>query len=348
MSPMDVLDTLGMFDATANLPEQMEQAALASGHIEGSLPHRDEIENVVVLGMGGSGIAGDVVREVAGPFMPVPVVVHKGYGIPNFISEGTLVLAVSFSGNTEETVEAVTEAAVAGGRVIAVSHGGELASLAAQWGVPHLGVVDGIPMPRAGIGALSVPLLLVLERVGLFPGASSWLDAAVAQLKKRRDELVVDGNVATRLARRIGRQLPIVYGGGGIGGLAALRWKNQFNENAKVPSFSHQVPEMTHNEICGWGQHGDVTRQVFRVVYLRHDFEHPQVARRFDLTTELVDEVVAAIEEVRAEGDGPLAQLFDLMLIGDFTSLYLAFQEDVDPGPVPVLEFIKERLAQPV
>jgi glucose/mannose-6-phosphate isomerase len=348
MSPMDVLDTLGMFDATANLPEQMEQAALASGHIEGSLPHRDEIENVVVLGMGGSGIAGDVVREVAGPFMPVPVVVHKGYGIPNFISEGTLVLAVSFSGNTEETVEAVTEAAVAGGRVIAVSHGGELASLAAQWGVPHLGVVDGIPMPRAGIGALSVPLLLVLERVGLFPGASSWLDAAVAQLKKRRDELVVDGNVATRLARRIGRQLPIVYGGGGIGGLAALRWKNQFNENAKVPSFSHQVPEMTHNEICGWGQHGDVTRQVFRVVYLRHDFEHPQVARRFDLTTELVDEVVAAIEEVRAEGDGPLAQLFDLMLIGDFTSLYLAFQEDVDPGPVPVLDFIKERLAQPV
>jgi glucose/mannose-6-phosphate isomerase len=138
-----------------------------------------------------------------------------------------------------------------------------------------------------------------------------------------------------------------VYGGGGPGGLAALRWKNQFNENAKVPAFCHQIPELTHNEICGWGQHGDVTRQVFRLILLRHDFEHPQVSRRFDLTTELVDEVVAAVEEVRAEGEGALAQVFDLMLFGDFTSLYLAFQEDVDPGPVPVLDYIKERLAQP-
>jgi glucose/mannose-6-phosphate isomerase len=348
MARLDVLDTLDMFAATAALPEQVEVAAKAANEAEGAFPGHDEIENVVVLGMGGSGIAGDVVREVAGPFMPVPVVVHKGYGMPNFIGENTLVLAVSFSGNTEETVETVTEAALAGGRVVAVSHGGELASLAAQWRVPHIPIADGIPMPRAGIGALSVPLLIVLERLGLFPGASSWVEAAVIQLKKRREQLTVDDNPAQRLARRIGRQLPIVYGGGGPGGLAALRWKNQFNENAKVPAFCHQIPELTHNEICGWGQHGDVTRQVFRLILLRHDFEHPQVARRFDLTTELVDEVVAAVEEVRAEGEGALAQVFDLMLFGDFTSLYLAFQEDVDPGPVPVLDYIKERLAQPV
>jgi glucose/mannose-6-phosphate isomerase len=348
MASLDVLDTLDMFAATAALPEQVEIAAKAANEAEGAFPGHDEIENVVVLGMGGSGIAGDVVREVAGPFMPVPVVVHKGYGMPNFIGENTLVLAVSFSGNTEETVEAVTEAALAGGRVVAVSHGGELASLAAQWRVPHIPIADGIPMPRAGIGALSVPLLVVLERLGLFPGASSWIEAAVTQLKKRREQLTVDDNPAQRLARRIGRQLPIVYGGGGPGGLAALRWKNQFNENAKVPAFCHQIPELTHNEICGWGQHGDVTRQVFRLILLRHDFEHPQVSRRFDLTTELVDEVVAAVEEVQAEGEGALAQVFDLMLFGDFTSLYLAFQEDVDPGPVPVLDYIKERLAQPV
>jgi glucose/mannose-6-phosphate isomerase len=126
MAIPDELDTLGMFDAIASLPEQVEQAAARARQLDVPLPAHDSIENVVVLGMGGSGIAGDVVREVAGPFMPVPVVVHKGYGIPNFISETTLVLAVSFSGNTEESVEGVADAAGAGGRVVAVSRGGEL------------------------------------------------------------------------------------------------------------------------------------------------------------------------------------------------------------------------------
>ncbi|WP_334143784.1 SIS domain-containing protein, partial [Rhabdothermincola sp.] len=127
--------------------------------------------------------------------------------------------------------------------------------------------------------------------------------------------------------------------------LAALRWKNQFNENAKVPAFWNQLPELCHNELCGWGQHGDVTRQVFRLIELRHDYEHPQVMRRFDLVNEFVEEVVAAIEVVEARGEGALAQLLDLVLIGDFVSLHLAALADVDPGPVPVLDLIKERLA---
>ncbi|WP_208029212.1 bifunctional phosphoglucose/phosphomannose isomerase [Rhabdothermincola sediminis] len=341
----DILDTLGMFDAAAALPEQVAAAAETARAVTGPLPDHDDIENVVVLGMGGSGIGGDLLREVAGPFMPVPVVVHKGYGIPNFIGEGSLVFALSFSGNTEETLEAASEAAAAGGRLVVVSNGGDLAELAEQWGAATVPVQEGIPMPRAAIGALSIPPLVVLETVGLFPGASAWVEAAVAQLRARRDELITEGNMAQRLARRIGRQLPIVYGGGGLGGLAALRWKNQFNENAKVPAFWNQLPELCHNELCGWGQHGDVTRQVFRLIELRHDYEHPQVMRRFDLVNEFVEEVVAAIEVVEAQGEGALAQLLDLVLIGDFVSLHLAALADVDPGPVPVLDLIKERLA---
>jgi glucose/mannose-6-phosphate isomerase len=343
----EVIDTLDMFGAIRGLPEQVEAAALSAAQVEGPFPNHDDVENVVVLGMGGSGIAGDVVREVAGPFMPVPVVVHKGYGIPNFISDSTLVFAVSFSGNTEETLEAVGEAAAAGGHVIAVSNGGELQAMATDWGVPHFRIADGIPMPRAGIGAVSVPPLVVLERIGFFPGASSWIDAAISQLRKRRDELVADSNPARDLARRIQRELPIVYSGGGLGSVAALRWKNQFNENAKVASFWGQIPELCHNELCGWGQHGDVTRQVFRLINLRHDFEHPQITRRFDLVNEMLEEVVSEIEEVRAEGEGALAQLFDLVLYGDFVSLYLAYAADVDPGPVAVLDWMKERLTEP-
>jgi glucose/mannose-6-phosphate isomerase len=182
--------------------------------------------------------------------------------------------------------------------------------------------------------------------VGLFPGAEQWISAAVAQLKIRRDQLVRDGNDAAALARRLGRQMPLIYGGGDLGAVAALRWKAQFNENAKVAAFWNTIPELTHNEVCGWGQNGDVTRQIFRLINLRHDYEHPQIARRFALISEVVDEVVADIEEVRAEGEGALAQMFDLVLFGDFVSLHRAVQEGIDPGPVPVLTEIKTRLAE--
>lgn len=339
------LDTLGMWDATAGLPEQVEGAVSLVDGID-DLPHHDDIENVVVLGMGGSGIAGDLVAAVAGPFMPVPVIVSKGYEPPSFVNEATLCFAVSFSGNTEETVEAASIAAAAGASVVVVTGGGELGGLADGWQAPHVRLPGGLPAPRAGIGAMAIPPLLVLEAVGLFPGARQWVALAVDQLRRRRDQLVGESNPARELARRIGRTMPIIYGGGDLGAVAALRWKNQVNENAKAPAFTHVVPELTHNEVCGWGQNGDVTRQVFTLVTLRHDHEHPQVMRRFDLVREWVEEVVASIEEVRAEGEGALAQLFDLMLFGDFVSLWMAYQEGVDPGPVPILDSIKAALSR--
>lgn len=338
------LDTVGMFDLTAALPEQVAAAVDLAAGVD-DLPDHDDIENVVVLGMGGSGIAGDVVREVAGPFMPVPVVVHKGYGTPNFIDEHSLVFAVSFSGNTEETIDAATNAAMQGGRVIALSSGGELESLAGEWGAPHIRLPGDIPMPRAGIGAVSVPPLVVLEQVGLFPGARSWIGAAVDQLAKRRDQLVADANPALDLAEQLDRQIPLVYGGGGLGLAAATRWKCQINENAKAPAFFNVHPELCHNEICGWGQHGDVTRQVLQVVDLRHEYEHPQLARRFELVDDVLGEVVGGVHQVVAEGDGPLAQLFDLVLFGDFVSLHLAYLAGVDPGPIPILDDLKRRMA---
>jgi glucose/mannose-6-phosphate isomerase len=272
--------------------------------------------------------------------------VSKGYECPSFVGEGTLCFAISFSGNTEETVEAAMEAAAAGARMVVLSAGGQLAELASQWGAPWIRLPDDIPMPRAAIGAVSIPPLVVLERVGLFPGASGWIDEAVAQLKRRRDQLARDPNPAVDLARSIDRTMPIAYGGGALGAVAALRFKNQVNENAKCPAFAASHPELCHNEVCGWGQHGDVTRQVFTLVQLRHDHEHPQVLRRFDLVREMLEEVVAEIHEVRAEGEGALAQLFDLVLFGDITTLHMAALAAVDPGPIPALEDLKRRLAE--
>jgi glucose/mannose-6-phosphate isomerase len=207
-------------------------------------------------------------------------------------------------------------------------------------------VPDDIPQPRAAVGALAIPPLIVLEQVGLFPGARRWVDEAVRGLVARRDELRGDDTVVTDLARSIGRTIPLIYGGGAVGAVAAQRWKTQMNENAKVPAFWNTQPELCHNEIAGWGQHGDLTRQAITLIALRHDFEHPQVMRRFELVFRMVDEVVANIAQIEARGDGQLAQLLDLILVGDLTSLHLAMNEGIDPGPAPALDEIKIALKE--
>ncbi|MCU1497348.1 MAG: Bifunctional phosphoglucose/phosphomannose isomerase [Acidimicrobiales bacterium] len=338
------LDSLGMLEATLGLPEQIAAAAAASSEVD-RLPERDDIANVVVVGMGASSLAGEVLAAVAGPFMSVPVVVSRGHELPSFVDESTLVIAISFSGDTEETNQAVLTAAEAGGQLLAVTKGGELARLVSTWEAPVLRVPADLPAPRAGLGALAVPPLLALERIGLFPGASSWVDEAVVQLQRRRDQLGAAQSPAASLARSIGTTMPIVYGGGALGGVAASRWKAQCNENAKTPAWSGVLPDVLHDEVCGWAQHGDVTRQILSLVLLRHDHEHPQVARGFDEVVRWTEEVVADIHTVRAAGEGTLAQLLDLLLFGDVVSLELAFQAGIDPGPTPVLDDIRAALA---
>ncbi|MGH9074486.1 MAG: bifunctional phosphoglucose/phosphomannose isomerase, partial [Acidimicrobiales bacterium] len=339
------LDSTGMLEAAAGLPDQVAEAAERASGVAG-LPDRETVENVVVLGMGGSGIAGDVLLGVAGPYLPVPLTVVKSYTTPAFVGPGSLVFAVSFSGDTEETVEAAGEALGAQAKLVVVTGGGQLAELARRADVPLVPVPTDIPQPRAAIGAMATPLLVMLEDIGLYPGASRWVELAVAQLRLRREQLLGPSSPAAGLARRIGRTIPLIHSSRALGAAAAMRWKTQVNENAKSPAFWAAYPEVCHNEVVGWGQHGDVTRQLITLVNLRHDAEHPQVARRFELVAELMAEAVADVCEVRAEGEGELAQLLDLVLVGDFVSLHLAAQEGLDPGPVPVLDHIKRRLGE--
>jgi glucose/mannose-6-phosphate isomerase len=345
-STVVTLDSLGMFALASMMPEQVEAAAGRASEVSVALDPA-AVENVVFIGMGGSGMAGEVVSAVAAPLLPVPVVLAKSYECPAFVGTESLVFAISASGETEETIQAASDAQAAGAQLVVVTSGGQLAELAAAWGTPVIRVPAGFPQPRAALGAMAIPPLLVLDHMGLYRGGRAWIEAAVVQLKRRRDELDKAGesSCAADVARRIGRTMALVHGGGAIGSAAAQRWKTQINENAKTPAWYSAQPELCHNEVCGWGQHGDVTRQVITAVALRHDAEHPQVGRRFDLVAEMMREVVADVIEVRAEGDGDLAQLLDLILMGDYVSLWLAVQSGVDPGPVPTLAELKQALA---
>ena len=339
------LDTLGMWDAMLGLPEQIEGSLAAIGDIAG-LPDPSKIENVLILGMGDSGFGGDVAAACARPFSPRPINVYGGYLPPSWVGPTSLVIAVSASGTTEETLESLEAAVEAGAPLVAVTNGGELETLARRAGGPVLPVVSDALMPRAQLGALAVPAMLALEQLGLFPGARAWLGTAVDQLKTRREELLTEESIAKEIARRVGRTMPIIYGGGVIGTTAAKRWKIAFNHNVKTPAFWAPMPDLCHNELVGWGQNGDVTRQVFTQIQLRHDSEHPQTARRFDYVESKTLEVMADVMSIAAEGDGPVAQLLDLIYVGDITTLERAASEGLDPGPLPIVDDLKNWLEQ--
>jgi glucose/mannose-6-phosphate isomerase len=344
-----MVDSLHFLDAVTGLPEQLADAHEAAGKVHSSeFPIAGDIRNIVVLGMGGSGISGDVVAAAFNDELPVPITVLKQMRVPAFVGPATLAFAVSYSGDTEETVSMAQFAADAGARLITVSRGGRLEQLATREGGLHLTCPDGY-MPRAAIGALVAPIVVALFRMGFAPGAHANLVRAQEQLARRRDrcrpEIEGRANLARELARKIGGTVPLVYGGGALGAVASYRWKCDMNENAKAPAFSHAYPELDHNEICGWGQHGDITRQLVTLVELRHGFEHPRLSLRFDATREIIEECVHQVLSVEAHGEGRLAQLLDLMYVGDWVSCYVALQRDVDPGPIDAIFALKERLA---
>ncbi len=342
-------DTTGFLAAVSGLPEQLATAHEAAGHILGphSLPPPDAVDSIAVLGMGSAAIAGEVLASVANSVLPVPVTLLRQIRLPAFVGPRTLVFALSYSGDTEETVSMTTDAFAAGARVVTVSNGGALADLSARHGGVHVPVPSGLAS-RTALGAFVAPLIVAVFRMGLFPEGHALLVRAQEQLALRRDQCRPDvtgvANPAREVARRIGRTIPLIYGGGALGRAAAMRWKADVNENAKAPAFWNAYPELDHNEICGWGQHGDVTRQVITVVELRHGQEHERLELRIDATREIIREAVHEIVPVEARGEGRLAQLLDLMYFGDWASCYLALQNDVDPGPTDARTALQEAL----
>jgi glucose/mannose-6-phosphate isomerase len=277
--------------------------------------------------------------------MVVPVLTVKDYELPACVGPKWLALAVSYSGETEEVITATQHALERGVPVVAVTSGGTLEAIAAGAGASVISPVVDVPVPRAAVGALAVPCLVVVDRLGLVPEDAFDFEAAAAQAGRRlrqcglEDDSQSDAsNPARRLASGIGSRVPVFYGGGPLGAVAAYRAKCDVNENAKRPAFAHSHPELGHNEVCGWSA-GPWTEGSC-VINLWVGLEHPQVARRMEAVASLVGNAL----EVRAEGEGALARLFDIITIAQWASLHLAFAEGVDPGPIDAIEQLKTRI----
>jgi glucose/mannose-6-phosphate isomerase len=340
-------DSEDLLSATSGLGDQI-MAALAAGVALPASVTGAGLNSVVVAGMGGSAVAGEVLQAYAAPRSSLPVVLVNSASPPRFLGPGSLVFAVSFSGETEETLAVASAAVGAGAPVVAVTCGGSLGRLVAGSGgtvVDLAGRRPPVTQPRSAIGATVAPLLIACEGLGLLTGASSELRRAGEQLEVRRTSLSSGEGLAREIARQIGRTIPLFHGASGLGAVAARRWKTQVNENSKSPAAFGVQPEVCHNEVCGFGQQGDVTRQVLTLVSLRTGLEDAVMSRRFELFAELTAEALARVVDVEASGEGELARFFDLVMIGDFVSLHLAAREGIDPGPVPTLSELKLRLA---
>ena len=342
------VDSLGFGEALAAMPEQLAAAHEVAGKVPAAaLPDAADFDHVVTLGMGGSGIAGNVLQAVGTATLPVPVTVLKHYRTPAFVGPTARSRSrSSYSGDTEETSRWPAARSPPARALVAISSGGELARLAAGVGLapralprrhPDAPTRDSARWSRRCSSCCSAWACCPRRTPGCCARSSSSRTAATSA------DPSADGarNPARELARRIGRTIPIIYGSGGLGGVAAMRWKQSVNENAKAPAFWNEYPELDHNEVCGWGQHGDVTRQVFTLVELRHGLEHPRLEQRAAATRELIEEALSQVLTVEAEGEGRLAQLLDLVYLGDWTSYYLALDNDVDPGPIDAIAQLK-------
>lgn len=334
----------GMLGAVAGLSEHC-RAGYAAGLATKGLPRADGLAGIAFCGMGGSAVAGDVLRTLYVDRVPLPVQVVRAPSLPASCGPDTLVIASSYSGNTAETLGCFDEAVRRGCRVAAVTSGGALAERAAELGIARVAVPTGF-QPRAALGWLSLGVLGALEAMGAIPSLADDLEEATAELASLAASLGPDGPTADHQAKRIALaasdRVPVVWGAEGIGSVAAMRWKTQFNENAKVPAFSSSMSELDHNEIVGWSAG---LGERFLVVALRHEGEHPELVPRFPLSLDIARASGAQVEEVWALGRSPLARLLTLVTVGDFVSVYLAIVRGVDPTPVEVVERLKRALS---
>jgi glucose/mannose-6-phosphate isomerase len=335
---IDAKDALADVEATAT--QWSEAADLFPGRLA-----MERFDNVVISGMGGSGIAGDVLWALSLQGYERPIVVHKGYGVPPFTGPRTLVVIFSHSGSTEEALSAFEQAGASGAARLVVTSGGALGAAASSEAVDVAVLPRGDRQPRHSLGFLLVPAMVAL---GLDKGLDEAVEVLAALAADLGRGVPIEDNFAKQVAQRLARNVvPVVWGGHGIGSVAAYRLKCQLNENAKLPAVHGELPEVDHNDVVGW-EHTSALTGVTALLSLRDPAgEHPRVSRRFAITTDLLAQRLAWNIEITARGSSPLARAASLLIQADLVSVYTAIAADRDPTPIASIDRLKSQLGTP-
>jgi len=362
-------DPGAMLPAVASSAAQVREAAvLAAEAGVASLAADGRPRAVVICGMGGSGIAGDILAGIAGLGSPVPILTHRGYGLPAWVGPVDLVVAVSCSGSTEESLSALEEAVRRGCRLLVVGRSGSpLDDLGQRGRAVFVPVTQG-RQPRASVWALSTPLIVAGHALGLLHAPVEVVEAAAVTLEQVAGRCRPDAdslvNPAKRLALDLDGALPVVWGASPMTASAAYRFACQLNENAKLPAVWGVLPEADHNQVVAFDgsfvakssrgedffadreQDGPDATQL-ALVLLRDGEEHPQVARRAEVSAEMARERGVPVVELLAEGDSAVSRLASLVGLADYATTYLALLQGIDPSPVHAITSLKQRIARP-
>ena len=341
-------DPSGMLEIVLSLPGQLREG-WRLGRAADLTPLDLRPAHLVFAGLGGSAIGGDLLAAALAPALPFPAVVVRDARLPSYIGPQSLVVATSYSGETDETVAAAGAAVAAGARLLAVTSGGRLAGLAERAGQTVVRVPGGLP-PRAALGYLVGPVLAALERWEVCPPCAGDVEEAARVLDALGRELgpsiPEERNAAKRLAGRFNGRIPVVYAASPEAEPAARRWKSQFNENSKTVAVWNVFPEVAHNEVVGWGAAREISG-LLEVVVLFSGTETAGTRRLVEAACEAMPRRPAAVHEVAGCGESRVARLFSLAFVGDLTSVYLAYLRGVDPTPIETITALKQRMRGP-
>lgn len=342
------IDCANMYGILSRFPEHCRQA-FKLGQNFNLFRKPTNIKNIIFCGMGGSAIGAEIISYYLRDELSPAICVNRDYSLPGFVDKDSLLILISYSGNTEETLSAYKEAKDKGAEIVVLTSGGQLAESAKTDGYNYLLIPSGFP-PRQALAFLSLPVLVLFFKMGFIREKEKELEETVEILKRLRDksldiEVKADLNPAKRLARRLFDNFCVIYAASEHLAGVVTRWRGQLAENSKTLSSSHVFPEMNHNEIVGW-QHPEKLLKRFMVVILRDKGEHIQVKKRIEISKEILQKEGIKVEEVCSEGESLLARIFSLIYIGDFTSFYLAILNGEDPTPVKRIDYLKRRLKE--
>ncbi|MCJ7578195.1 MAG: bifunctional phosphoglucose/phosphomannose isomerase [candidate division Zixibacteria bacterium] len=342
------IDQNGMYDLIYQFPSQFEDALGITEAAELPDWRADQRENIVVAGLGGSAIGGDLVRSYLAEKLDLPFFICRNYILPNFVDKSTLVFVSSYSGNTEETLSAYDDAKKRDAKILIISSGGKVKEKALQDKITYVNIPKGFP-PRAALGYSFVPIFVMLEKLGFVQGEKDQIRKAKEFLSSNRSkykmESRIEENFAKRIALELNKKLPIIYAATDHFDAVSTRWKGQICENAKMLAFNNVFPEFNHNELVGWKILSGYKDHLI-VVILKDRDDHPRIKRRMEIVKGIIEKEGVKVIEVESCGETLLSRMFSLVQLGDFTSFYLAILNREDPTPVKVIDFLKNELAK--
>ncbi|HJY63578.1 MAG TPA: bifunctional phosphoglucose/phosphomannose isomerase [Ignavibacteria bacterium] len=345
-SAIKLVDRSNMFDVLMSFDKQVKEAVEIGSSIQ--LPREyDNINKIIISGLGGSAIGGDLLRSYLNKEIKIPVSVNRNYFLPGFADENTLVIISSYSGNTEESLSAYDDAKSKKCRIVCISSGGNLSILASGDGFPVIKVPGGF-QPRCALGYSFIPMLFLFQSLGFISDRTIEINNLIDMISIKGNlygNIDESENPALKIAIHLQGKIPVIYSSNNLLDIVNLRWRCQMNENAKMLAFGNYLPEMNHNEIVGWEVNPDLLKNL-GVIFLNDPGDFERIKRRQEVTKELLKPFAGLIFEISSDCSKKLERIMDLVYLGDWVSFYLAILNKVDPTPIEKINILKSKLTE--